>query len=93
MVFEYPNTKIKTSHKIRFKTDNAITVLHLRGIVYHGENHFTSRIISPNGNIWFHDGISTGSTCEIDGHLKTTTDRALYNCKGNKLVMAIYAQV
>jgi hypothetical protein len=93
MVFEYPNTKIKTSHKIRFKTDNAITVLHLRGIVYHGENHFTSRIISPEGNIWFHDGISTGSTCEIDGHLKTTTDRALYECKGNELVMAIYAQV
>ena len=65
----------------------------MRGIVYHGENHFTSRIISPEGNIWFHDGISTGSTCEHDGHLRTTTDRALYKCKGRELVLAVYAQV
>ena len=93
IVFEYPNTNIKTSHKIRFKTGNVNIVLHLRGIVYHGENHFTSRIISPEGNIWFHDGISTGSTCEHDGHLKTTTDKALYKCKGKALVLAVYAQV
>ena len=68
MVFEYPDMDIKTSHSIKFKDK---TVLKLRGIVYHGNNHFTSRIISSEGHIWFHDGMSTGSTCEDDGYLHT----------------------
>ncbi|KAF8145875.1 hypothetical protein K438DRAFT_1871179 [Mycena galopus ATCC 62051] len=32
----------------------------LRGVVYSGNLHFTSRIIKPNGSIWYHDGIETG---------------------------------
>ncbi|KAJ7106599.1 hypothetical protein C8R44DRAFT_563729, partial [Mycena epipterygia] len=31
----------------------------LRGVIYGGENHFTSRIIKPNGEMWYHDGIET----------------------------------
>ncbi|KAJ7120527.1 hypothetical protein C8R43DRAFT_883521 [Mycena crocata] len=54
----------------------------LRAIIYHGENHFTSRIIKPSGQIWYHDGILTGGECKPDGmlssfpaqYLKTSTD-------------------
>ena len=93
MIFEYPEMNIKTSHKIKFKTDNQKNiVLHLRGIVYHGENHFTSRIISQDGDMWFHDGMTTGTGCENDGHLRITSDKKLYNCKGRQLVLAVYAQ-
>jgi hypothetical protein len=88
LIFEYPNIDIKTSHKIKFQ-DN--TVLKLRGIVYHGDSHFTSRIISPEGNIWFHDGMTTGGTCETDGHLETTKDKQLRNCQSKKLVLVVYA--
>jgi hypothetical protein len=62
IVFEYPDMDIKTSHCIKFKDK---TVLNLTGIVYHGDNHFTCRIISPDGHIWFHDGISTGNAMDI----------------------------
>ncbi|KAJ7870202.1 hypothetical protein B0H14DRAFT_2204935, partial [Mycena olivaceomarginata] len=41
--------------------------IHFRGIIYAGENHFTSRIIKENGAIWYHDGIATGRKCEYDG--------------------------
>ena len=92
MVFEYPNQKIATSHKITFKSNGDTTVLHLRGIVYHGSNHFTSRIISSEGDIWFHDGIATGKSCEDDGHLSTTSNQDLKSCKGRQLVLAIYAE-
>jgi hypothetical protein len=92
MVFEYSSSDIKTSHEIKFKTDEETIILHLRGIIYHGENHFTSRIISSEGHIWYHDGITTGSTCNSDGHLKTTTDNLLRHCQKKQLVMAIYAQ-
>jgi hypothetical protein len=33
----------------------------LRGVIYFSCEHFTSRIITNNGMIWFHDGIFTGS--------------------------------
>ncbi|KAJ6501356.1 hypothetical protein DFH09DRAFT_944726 [Mycena vulgaris] len=36
----------------------------LRGIIYAGNNHFTSRIIKEDGSVWYHDGISTGNKCE-----------------------------
>ena len=92
MAFEYPNCKITTSPKITFKSNGHTTTLHLRGIVYHGDNHFTSRIISPGGDIWFHDGITTKSSCESDGHFNTTSDKQLKNCKGKSLVLAVYAE-
>jgi len=32
----------------------------LRGIIYFSGEHFTSRVITRNGMVWFHDGIFTG---------------------------------
>jgi DNA-directed RNA polymerase subunit M/transcription elongation factor TFIIS len=92
LVFEYPNSNINTSHEIRVEVNNQTAVLHLRGIVYHGENHFTSRVISPEGKIWYHDGITTGSTCDSDIDLKNTTDANLETCQRKKLVFPVYAQ-
>jgi hypothetical protein len=88
IVFEYLDMDIKTSHCIKFKDK---TVLNLRCIVYHGDNHFTCRIISPDGYIWFHDGISTGNACEDDGYLQTISDKELRTCQEKKLVLAVYA--
>jgi hypothetical protein len=69
-----------------------VTVLYLRGIVYFGDFHFTSRIISSTGDIWFNDGISTGRSCEEDDHLSHTSDSRLKTCRGKDLVLAVYAQ-
>ncbi|KAJ7133229.1 hypothetical protein C8R44DRAFT_565621, partial [Mycena epipterygia] len=41
----------------------------LRGIIYGGENHFTSRIVMPNGNVWYHDGIETGHKMVNEGSM------------------------
>ncbi|KAJ6467367.1 hypothetical protein C8R45DRAFT_838606 [Mycena sanguinolenta] len=41
----------------------------LRGVVYLGSNHFTSRIVRANGECWYHDGQRTGSHLESDGNL------------------------
>ncbi len=32
----------------------------LKGIIYFGGAHFTSRIINQSGEVWYHDGIATG---------------------------------
>jgi predicted RNA-binding Zn-ribbon protein involved in translation (DUF1610 family) len=55
LVLEYPELDIKTNHKIKLQSaDGESKMLYLRGIVYHGQNHFVSRIITPEGNMWFH---------------------------------------
>ena len=90
LILEYPYTTIKTSHKIKIKVNNTNTFLYLKGIVYYGENHFTSRIITKDGKIWFNDGITTGGKSIEEGHLSTMTDKNLRKCKGKDFVFAVY---
>jgi hypothetical protein len=52
----------------------------LRGVVYHGKFHFTSRLIKPNGQVWYHDGILTGSKCMQDGILGALPPDYLNTC-------------
>ncbi|KAJ7321525.1 hypothetical protein DFH08DRAFT_650032, partial [Mycena albidolilacea] len=41
----------------------------LRSVIYSGSNHFISRIIKENGDIWYHDGIETCATSVAEGNL------------------------
>ncbi len=93
LIIEYPGSNVKTSHKIKFDTDAGPVYLYLRGIVYHGGFHFTSRIISADGSIWYHDGRETGSVCHSDGSLSAITDQGLRKCRRRNLVLAVYAKV
>ncbi|KAJ7225157.1 hypothetical protein C8J57DRAFT_1093585, partial [Mycena rebaudengoi] len=36
----------------------------------HGDEHFTSRMFTTDGNIWFHDGITTRSSTRFEGNLR-----------------------
>jgi len=90
LVLEYPSTNINTSHELELVIDDETTVLHFRGIVYHGENHCTSRIISPEGNTWYHDGMTTRNTSVADTHLNSSIYANLKTCQGKRLVLAIY---
>jgi hypothetical protein len=93
LVFEYPELDITTDHQIELKNDSGEShILYLRGIVYHGHDHFVSRIITPEGNMWFHDGISTGKHCINDGHLNVTSSEDLRHYQEKKLVLAVYAE-
>ena len=67
LVLEYPNIELKISHQLTFRDNGEDTVLYLRGIIYHGGYHFTSHIMSTEGDIWYHDGINTGEHCIEDG--------------------------
>ena len=91
LVLEYPYTNIKSFHRIKIKIQDEYKVLSLRGIIYHGNNYFCSRIISVNGTIWYNDGITTDNNSIEDGHLLTTNYEELKTCNGKILVLAIYA--
>ena len=91
LILEYPFTNIRTSHKIKVKAENNSGILGLRGTVYHGDNHFTSRFISSNGTIWYHDGITTGRQCTEERNLCMTNSEYFIRCKEKDFVFAVYA--
>ena len=93
LVFEFPNTNIRISHKIVFiNQDNEKTILHLRGIVYYGGYHFTSRVIDAEKNVWYSDGRQLGHVCQKEGELKLMNNETLRKHSGRKLMVAVYAQ-
>lgn len=63
----------------------------LRGLIYYGDSHFTSRIIDPSGMTWFHDGMVTGAQMEYEGYLPSI-DNCLM-CRGRAAIAALYVLV
>src|ERR1700736_6350351 len=60
LVFEINSRNIKISKTLKFVQNGETVVLDVRGLIYHGDFHFTSRIIGADGIVWYHDGITTG---------------------------------
>ncbi|KII82619.1 hypothetical protein PLICRDRAFT_106497 [Plicaturopsis crispa FD-325 SS-3] len=77
---------------IKLPVANKDVTLRLRGLIYHGEFHFTSRIITRDGKLWFYDGVTTGGTANLEGFIENISERELRECKGRKIVLAVYAR-
>ncbi|KAJ7204255.1 hypothetical protein C8J57DRAFT_1542277 [Mycena rebaudengoi] len=74
------------------RADGEEVVLCLRGVVYHGGSHFTSRIVDSHGDVWFHDGITTRSTSVYEGNLGSISSLSgLHSHAGDSAILAIYA--
>ena len=93
LVFEINSKNIKISKTLKFVQDGETVVLDVRGLIYHGDFHFTSRIIGNDNNVWYHDGMTTGSTCENQGDFDSFSTKELLKCKGKRLLLVMYARV
>jgi len=93
LVFEINSRKIKVSKTLKFEQKGETVVLDVRGLIYHGDFHFTSCIIGTDGMVWYHDGMTTGSSCENEGDFDKFSSRKLLRCKGKKLILVVYARV
>jgi hypothetical protein len=51
----------------------------LRGVIYFDNQHFTERVVTSTGMVWFHDGIFTGRSLvyESQGLTPITTENAV----------------
>jgi hypothetical protein len=93
LVFEINTRNIKVSKTLRFEQEGKTVILNVRGLIYHGDFHFTSRIIGTNGIVWYHDGMITGSNCENDGDFDKFSSNMLLNSRGKNLILVVYARV
>ena len=86
LVFEINSRNIKVSKTLKFEQDGETVVLDVRGLIYHGDFHFTSRIIGTDGMVWFHDGLVTGNSMVYDG-LIDSLDLSVCRSKGATLAL------
>src|SRR5882762_747622 len=87
LVFEINTRNIKVSKTLKFEREGRMVVLDVRGLIYHGDFHFTSRIIGTDGFVWYHDSMTTGSNCENDRDFDKFSSKNLLNCRGEKLIL------
>ena len=91
-MFSLNVTGIAISKTVKLRgSNNKDTVLLLKGIVYSGNFHFTCQIVSDK-DVWFHDGMTTRSTCEREGHITDFTDKKLMMYNNTVALLAIYAK-
>ena len=82
---------VMISKSITLCTDTSQVILPIRGAIYYGNGHSVSRIVSPAGKVWYHDGIKTKRQCVHEGYLVDYTEDNL-RYKNNKIcVEVIYA--
>jgi hypothetical protein len=90
LALDFAGHQIEIDNPISIKIENLEYRYSLVGIVYYGGDHFTARIILQDGQIWFHDGITTRQTTQHDGSL-TLNCPELYTCEGKRASLAIYS--
>ncbi|KAJ7243464.1 hypothetical protein C8J57DRAFT_1083699 [Mycena rebaudengoi] len=93
---------------LRFNCDgHRVVVTKLRGMIYHRDEHFTSCMFTTDGNIWFHDGITTRSSSphltwnaskevlhyETNSDDKSSNLITIHLCSGPLLRMAIQVRL
>ena len=81
---------VSLSRTVKIHGSTRATTLHLKGLVYHGDYHFTSRIIDNSGNIWFHDGMTTGKIALKEGKFGSVSQPNLKECRNKQLCLVLY---
>ena len=91
IALDFSNKKPRIDFTFEICIDNVIGVYILRGVIYFGEAHYTSRILNEDGNVWFHDGIATGNSVIYEGNLGDS-NIVLEKCRGKMAYGAIYSK-
>ena len=61
------------------------------GLIYWDKSHFTCRMLAKTGEVYYNDGMTTGTTCLHEGKLNEIQD--LYNTKNAQLTYIILSLV
>ncbi|KAH7903740.1 hypothetical protein BJ138DRAFT_1020149 [Hygrophoropsis aurantiaca] len=86
------NQNISISHTICIKGNKLNTKLHLKGVIYYKDYHFTAVVIGIDGHLMFHDGMKSASLEDSGRILSTTPQSDLANWNGGRATLVIYAR-
>ena len=67
LVFEINLRNVRVSKSLQFEQEGETVGLNISRLIYHGDFHYTSCTIGIDGNVGYHDGITTRSRCVNEG--------------------------
>ncbi|KAI9060905.1 hypothetical protein FKP32DRAFT_1577011 [Trametes sanguinea] len=82
---------LRADDTLHFPVAGADTCWKLRGVIYHGFQHFTARYIAEDDSVWYHDGASTGQYCIREAG--TTRELDLFVARNRRACHYLYTQV
>ena len=91
LVLEFSNSSIKIDHHLEIKLSDKVHKYDLTGIVYYGDEHFVSNIVTADKQVWYYDGLAAGSQLVYSGSLSSCP--RLTTCRGGSASAAFYVQV
>jgi hypothetical protein len=90
VIFDFAGHELNIDKEIELlDKNNQAYIKKLQGIIYYGEQHYTSCIVF-NNQFWFHDGIATGANMIYEGELHSINNNIFY-CRGKQAHVAVYA--
>ena len=89
--FTHNSQDIEISKEITINSEEGPVTLPIHGAIYYSGNHFVSRIISPTGEVWYHDGIETKRQCIREGHLVDFSECSLKNHGSKRCIGVVYS--
>ena len=83
---------IRPDIRLYWHGPNGQESLILCGLIYGGHQHFTSRFIDNTGTVWYHDGMTTGSSCTQERTVTILDDTSWLQKtnEGKTLISCIY---
>ncbi|EDR04391.1 uncharacterized protein LACBIDRAFT_304622 [Laccaria bicolor S238N-H82] len=79
--------------KFKLFCDNRSLTFTLHGVIYAGNYHFNSRIITSDGKIWFHDGQNGARAFPVSHIHSQPSDTWLNTCNDKHASFAIYSLI
>ena len=92
IAIDFSSQQLQIDYTFCIYINNERHIYELQGIVYYGDSHFTARIISNNGMIWFHDGIATCQSLEYESTFQNFHG-SLKSCKGKEAIIVFYVKL
>ena len=90
LILEFSNSSIKIDHCLEINSDE-IHKYELAGVVYYRDEHFVSGIVAAGKQLWYYDGLTTGSQLIYSGSLLSCPQ--LTTCRGGSASAAFYIRV
>ena len=95
LIFDFEGLQVNVfeiNKSFLLNKDGIQYLFNLRGVIYFSQNHFTSRIITQSGQVWFHDGITLQHSMRYEGLLDTELCPNMFYSNSGNAVLAIYTQ-
>ncbi|PPQ87198.1 hypothetical protein CVT25_014753 [Psilocybe cyanescens] len=93
-MIELGNPRFLIDPELLYTSDGIRFCYRLAGVIYGGQQHFTSRIVDRQGDVWYHDGIATSRHCIRECNINDLTDSSQWlrtSVCGGHVKHAIYA--